>query len=86
MKSWLGRVFFCRGNSNISKFISEPDSLLLEDQRSEKSSKRHDQSGLLLICVVDGIHFRLETKKTESSLFFFSFDANAFKTSWKSIY
>ena len=50
--NWGG--LFGYGNSNIPKLISKPNSLLLEDQRSEKGNKRHDHSGLLLTYVVIG--------------------------------
>jgi len=35
--------------SSFFKFISEPDSLLLEDPRSETRSKEHDQTVFLFV-------------------------------------
>lgn len=47
-------------NSDILKLHPESDSLLLEGQESEKSSQGHNQTGLLLIYVVYGIHITLD--------------------------
>ena len=41
-------IFSCRTLDSLLKFISEPDSLLLEDQRSETSSEGHNQTIKLL--------------------------------------
>lgn len=36
-------------NSSLPNLITEPDSLLLEEQRSKKRSEEHRQTGLLFI-------------------------------------
>jgi len=46
-KAWIGEIsnsFVLHVDSHVPKFVSKPDSLLLEDQGSETSSQRNDQT------------------------------------------
>jgi len=59
-KVWIGQKpnsFLLHVDSHVPKFVSKPDSLLLEDQGIAASSQRNDQTTEMLLL----IHYRVCT-------------------------